>query len=66
MWHVNLCHDFRYGKIMYNYFHNPENEFILKQQQSDGTEQTLNVLSFNALCLPKDSTVQLKGFDEIT
>ena len=18
MWHVNLCHDFRYGKIMYN------------------------------------------------
>ena len=48
-----------------NFFHNPENVFILKKKQSDGTEQKLNYVSFNALCLPQDSPVRLEGFEEI-
>lgn len=48
-----------------NYFHNKENVFALKQTQSDGTEREFNYASFNALCLPQDSPIQLNGFDEI-
>jgi len=48
-----------------NFFHNQENVFIVKQQQSNGNEQDLVVVSFNVLCIPKESTVELKGFEEI-
>ena len=49
-----------------NYFHNPENVFLVQQKQDDGTVKPLDIISFNVLCLPKDSPVQLKGFDEIS
>jgi FkbM family methyltransferase len=49
-----------------NYFHNPENVFTVEQTDSDGTVRELEVVSFNALCLPEDSPIQLKGFDEIS
>lgn len=48
-----------------NYFHNPENIFSVKQTQSDGTEKIFETVSFNALCLPQKSPIQLDGFEEI-
>jgi FkbM family methyltransferase len=59
---------FRHEPSLYNpnnFFHNQENVFIVKQQQSNGNEQDLVVVSFNVLCIPKESTVELKGFEEI-
>lgn len=61
MKNMNLCHDFRYGKIMYNqldnYFGNPEDVFII-----DGK----HVVSYNAICLPTASRIILDGAVETT
>ncbi len=44
-----------------NYFHNPENVF--KTDLPEGGCQI--IVSYNALCIPSDSAIQLNGFEEI-
>ena len=48
-----------------NYFHNPTNVFDREKTLETGEKVTLRIVSQNALCLPKDSPIQLNGFTEI-
>ena len=48
-----------------NYFHNPKNVLIKEELQKDGGKKNLQIVSFNAFCLPKESPLKLKDFKEI-
>ncbi len=48
-----------------NYFRNPENVMAVVRTKDDGSKTTLHIVSYNVLCLPKDSPIQLQGFAEV-
>ena len=48
-----------------NFFHNPENVFTEEKMLEDGQKRVLQVVSFNALCFPKEIPFNVSGFEEI-
>ena len=48
-----------------NYFRNPENVMTVSRTKDDGSTITLQIVSYNVLCLPKGSSIRPQGFAEV-
>lgn len=47
-----------------NYFRNPENIFLIKQEVN-GRHQIMEIVSFNLLCVPAERNITVKDMEEI-
>ena len=54
MWPINLCHDFRYGKIMYNQL----DEFVGKSLRLYGEFSQGEAILFDQIVKPGPSTTR--------
>ncbi len=49
-----------------NYFHNPVNVFAWDDETDEGGKTHFFLSSINVLCIPQESSTQIKGFKELT
>ncbi len=49
-----------------NYFHNPDNVFEWDIETDEGEKKRFFLFSENVLCIPKESSIKMEGFKELT